>query len=56
MALVLYNTRTRREEPFVPLVPGKISMYVCGITVYDRCHVGHARTSTAPILPCGGRA
>ena len=44
MALVLYNTRTRREEPFVPLVPGKISMYVCGITVYDRCHVGHARS------------
>jgi cysteinyl-tRNA synthetase len=44
MGLVLYNTRTRREEPFVPLVPGKISMYVCGITVYDRCHVGHARS------------
>jgi cysteinyl-tRNA synthetase len=44
VALVLYNTRTRREEPFVPLVPGKISMYVCGITVYDRCHVGHARS------------
>ncbi|HXC51922.1 MAG TPA: cysteine--tRNA ligase [Candidatus Limnocylindrales bacterium] len=44
MALVLYNTRTRREEPFVPLVAGKISMYVCGITVYDRCHVGHARS------------
>ncbi|MFN2376923.1 MAG: cysteine--tRNA ligase [Candidatus Binatia bacterium] len=44
MSLVLYNTRTRREEPFVPLVAGKISMYVCGITVYDRCHVGHARS------------
>src|SRR5690242_14993127 len=44
MGLVLYNTRTRREEPFVPLVAGKISMYVCGITVYDRCHVGHARS------------
>jgi cysteinyl-tRNA synthetase len=44
MGLVLYNTRTRREEPFVPLVDGRISMYVCGITVYDRCHVGHARS------------
>jgi cysteinyl-tRNA synthetase len=44
MGLVLYNTRTRREEPFVPLVAGRISMYVCGITVYDRCHVGHARS------------
>jgi cysteinyl-tRNA synthetase len=44
MGLVLYNTRTRREEPFVPLVAGKVSMYVCGITVYDRCHVGHARS------------
>jgi cysteinyl-tRNA synthetase len=44
VALVLYNTRTRREEVFEPLVPGKISMYVCGITVYDRCHVGHARS------------
>ncbi|HEY2775521.1 MAG TPA: cysteine--tRNA ligase [Candidatus Binatia bacterium] len=44
MSLVLYNTRTRREEPFVPLEPGRISMYTCGITVYDRCHVGHARS------------
>ncbi|HYB97847.1 MAG TPA: cysteine--tRNA ligase [Candidatus Limnocylindrales bacterium] len=44
MGLVLYNTRTRREEPFEPLEPGKVSLYVCGITVYDRCHVGHARS------------
>ncbi|MBI5506908.1 MAG: cysteine--tRNA ligase [Deltaproteobacteria bacterium] len=44
MALVLYNTRSRREEVFEPLTPGKISIYVCGITVYDRCHVGHARS------------
>ena len=44
MALVLYNTRSRREETFEPLQPGKISIYVCGITVYDRCHVGHARS------------
>ncbi len=44
MALVLYNTRSRCEETFQPLVPGRISIYVCGITVYDRCHVGHARS------------
>ena len=47
MALVLYNTRTRREETFVPLVAGRISMYVCGITVYDYCHLGHARMMIA---------
>ncbi len=44
MALKLYNTMTRTEEAFVPLVPGKASIYVCGITVYDFCHVGHARS------------
>ena len=44
MTLRIYNTMTRTEEPFVPLVPGKASIYVCGITVYDFCHVGHARS------------
>ena len=44
MGLKIYNTMTRAEEPFVPLVPGKASIYVCGITVYDFCHVGHARS------------
>ena len=44
MALTFYNTRSRRQEVFEPLVEGKISIYVCGITVYDRCHVGHARS------------
>ncbi len=44
MALAFYNTKTRRKETFKPLVAGKVSMYVCGITVYDRCHVGHARS------------
>ncbi|MFC7367998.1 MULTISPECIES: cysteine--tRNA ligase [Vreelandella] len=39
----IYNTLTRRKEPFTPLVPGKVSMYVCGMTVYDYCHLGHAR-------------
>lgn len=41
--LHLYNSLTRSKEPFTPLQPGKIGMYVCGITVYDRCHLGHAR-------------
>ena len=44
MSLAFYNTRTRRKETFEPGVPGKVAMYVCGITVYDRCHVGHARS------------
>jgi len=38
---------TRQKEIFKPIQPGKISMYVCGITVYDYCHIGHARTSIA---------
>ncbi len=41
--LKLYNTLTRKKQDFVPLVPGKIRMYVCGMTVYDYCHLGHAR-------------
>jgi cysteinyl-tRNA synthetase len=44
MTLTLYNTLTRREDPFEPLEPGKVRMYCCGITVYDYCHLGHART------------
>lgn len=43
MTLHIYNTLTRQKELFKPLTPGKISMYVCGITVYDYCHIGHAR-------------
>lgn len=45
--LQIYNTLTRQKEVFKPLKPNKISMYVCGITVYDYCHIGHARTSIA---------
>jgi cysteinyl-tRNA synthetase len=45
MELQLYNTLTRKKEPFVTLEPGKVKLYVCGITVYDRCHIGHARSA-----------
>jgi len=45
MSLKLYNTLTRRKEEFQPIVPGKVGMYVCGITAYDVCHIGHARSS-----------
>lgn len=43
MALHFYNTLSGRDEEFVPLTPGKVNMYVCGVTVYDRSHIGHAR-------------
>ncbi len=39
----IYNTLTRKKEEFIPLEPGKVGMYVCGMTVYDYCHIGHAR-------------
>ncbi len=42
--LQIYNTLTRLKEQFKPLQTGKVGLYVCGITVYDVCHVGHART------------
>jgi cysteinyl-tRNA synthetase len=41
----VYNTLTRSKEEFVPLRPGEVGMYVCGVTVYDLCHVGHARSA-----------
>ncbi len=44
MSLSLYNTLSRQKELFQPLEPGKVKMYCCGITVYDYCHLGHART------------
>ncbi len=40
----LYNTLTRQKEIFKPLIDGKLGLYVCGITVYDHCHLGHARS------------
>ena len=45
MSIVLYNTKTKKKELFVPLIPGQVSMYVCGVTVYDDCHLGHARSA-----------
>lgn len=39
----IYNTATRRRESFEPREPGKVGIYACGVTVYDRCHIGHAR-------------
>ncbi|MFT3857124.1 MAG: cysteine--tRNA ligase [Aquabacterium sp.] len=43
MSLRIFNSLTRQVEPFVPMTPGQVRMYVCGMTVYDLCHVGHAR-------------
>lgn len=43
----IYNTLTRQKEEFKPIQPGKINIYICGVTVYDYCHLGHARTYTS---------
>lgn len=45
MPLRVYNTLSGEKEIFVPLLPGKAGMYVCGVTVYDYCHIGHARAN-----------
>ncbi|WP_166837939.1 cysteine--tRNA ligase [Rheinheimera pleomorphica] len=45
--LHIYNTLSRKKELFTPITPGKAGLYVCGITIYDYCHVGHARTYVA---------
>ena len=45
MSLRVYNTLTRQKEPFTPLVPGEVGMYVCGVTPYDVSHIGHARSA-----------
>jgi len=47
MSLRIHNTLTRALETFSPIEAGHVRMYMCGITVYDRCHVGHARASVA---------
>ena len=45
--LKIYNTLTRDKQDFIPIEPGKVRMYVCGMTVYDYCHLGHARVMVA---------
>ncbi len=45
MGIRLHNTFTQQKEDFVPIEPGKAGMYVCGVTVYDHCHIGHARSA-----------
>lgn len=45
--LVIHNTLTRQKDVFKPMTEGKINFYVCGVTTYDYCHLGHARTYTA---------
>jgi cysteinyl-tRNA synthetase len=47
MSLRIYNSLTRAVQTFVPIEPGHVRMYVCGITVYDLCHMGHARMNMA---------
>jgi cysteinyl-tRNA synthetase len=47
MSLRIYNTLSRGLEPFEPLEPGHVRMYVCGMTIYDLCHIGHARMMMA---------
>src|SRR6185437_1587816 len=47
MPIRIYDTRAARKVPFEPLRPGRVGMYSCGITVYDLCHVGHARMLVA---------
>ena len=45
--LKIYNSLKREKQIFVPIEPNKVRMYVCGMTVYDYCHLGHARVMVA---------
>ena len=47
MTLRFYNSLTNQKEDFIPIREGEVSMYVCGMTVYDSCHLGHARAMMA---------
>lgn len=44
MSIYIYNSLTRKKEPFEPINPPQVNMYACGVTVYDACHLGHARS------------
>ncbi len=45
MTIAIYNTKTGKKAPFTPIEPGHVKLYVCGITAYDYCHIGHARSA-----------
>src|SRR5690554_2712654 len=45
--LKLFNSLSKQKEEFSPLTPGQVKLYVCGVTTYDYCHIGHARTYVA---------
>ncbi|MEE4245411.1 MAG: class I tRNA ligase family protein, partial [Kangiellaceae bacterium] len=45
--LQVYNNLTRQKETFKPIIEGQVGLYVCGVTTYDYCHIGHGRTYTA---------
>ena len=47
MTLRIHNTLTRATEDFTPIEPGHVGLYVCGMTIYDLCHMGHARMMMA---------
>ena len=47
MTIKFYNSLTNQKEEFIPIRPGEVGMYVCGMTVYDNCHLGHARAMMA---------
>lgn len=44
MSIHIYNSLTRKKEEFIPVNPAEVNMYTCGVTVYDECHIGHARS------------
>ncbi len=48
--LKIYNSLTREKQDFHPIDPGRVRMYVCGMTVYDYCHLGHARVPAPQLL------
>ncbi len=53
MSITIYNTKTKKKDLFAPLIPEQVSMYVCGVTVYDDCHLGHARSAlTFDVIRC----
>jgi cysteinyl-tRNA synthetase len=47
MTLRVYNTLSGKKEEFIPINPPKVGLYACGVTVYDYCHIGHARAAVA---------